>query len=235
MLKSNLSIQVHPGPEQGEYGPSKAELWCILEAEEGAGVYLGLKEGVEPLDFLEGKKEPTDLLNFVPVQAGDIFEVPPGIMHAIGAGVLLLELQESSESTYRVYDWNRRDEDGQERPLHLKESMELCDWEGLRGEKLVQQLSCKTGLFTFNGFHAQFFTDSILKLASGEVQGVTVLEGSVQLGELTVKQGESVLIPAACAPLSLRGEDAFFMVVMAQDLHFTGGSVEETVFEDYLS
>lgn len=138
----NLSIQIHPDYDdqnlkENECG--KYESWLILEAKEGAGIYLDFKPGVtkaEIQDCITKNNDLSQLLNFIPVEQGDYFDIPPGTAHAIGAGITLLEPQRvlfgKSGVTYRFWDWNRRyNEHGQEtlqgkkRDLHVKESLGL--------------------------------------------------------------------------------------------------------------
>lgn len=126
--KEPLSVQVHPNDELAkklEGGRGKTECWYILSAKDGAFLYLGFKEGVKKEDFVAAIENGTaqELLNRVPVKAGDFFFVPSGTVHAIGKGILIAELQQSCDTTYRVYDYNRRDKDGKLRPLHIEKAM----------------------------------------------------------------------------------------------------------------
>ncbi|MBT7461479.1 MAG: class I mannose-6-phosphate isomerase, partial [Waddliaceae bacterium] len=113
--RKNLSVQVHPKDGDFVDKPSKTEAWYILAAEEGAGIYLGLKEGVTKEEFEECMRSGEDVsvfLNFVEVHPGDVYFIPAGTLHAIGSGITLLEVQETSESTFRAYDWGRLQDDG---------------------------------------------------------------------------------------------------------------------------
>lgn len=130
-----LSIQVHPGDvyaRKHENSSGKTECWIILEAEAGAGIYLGLKEGISRSDLekaLADKKQINDLLNFYLVSPGDFFFVPAGSIHAIGKNITLAEVQQNSGITYRVWDWNRVDEKGQPRELHVSKSLDVINFE----------------------------------------------------------------------------------------------------------
>lgn len=121
--KIDLSIQVHPkGKNQIGEGIGKDEFWYILDADENSGVYLGLKKGVKREEFIQAinsKGAVDKLLNFVPVKKGDCIFVPGGLVHAIGKGIFLAEIQQNSGITYRLWDWNRVDEKGQKRTLHI--------------------------------------------------------------------------------------------------------------------
>ena len=130
----DLSIQVHPGDEYArlhENSLGKTECWFILAAVEGCGIYLGLKEGVDKLTLeqaLRDKEDISQLLNFIPVKKGDFFFVPAGTIHAIGRGITLAEVQQSSGITYRVWDWNRVDDQGQSRELHVKKALDVINF-----------------------------------------------------------------------------------------------------------
>ena len=129
-----LSVQVHPDDdyaqahEGNELG--KSEMWVVLQAEPGAAVILGVKEGTTPEKFgqaiSEGKLEP--YLHHIPVKAGDVVCVPSGSLHAILAGLLIAEIQQNSNTTYRVYDWNRL-QDGKPRPLHVEKALDVINFD----------------------------------------------------------------------------------------------------------
>ena len=124
--KQKLSVQVHPDDDcaaaNGERDTGKNEMWYILDADEGAEIVYGLKEGVSVSDFLDAAKDGKgdSLLNFVPVKAGDCFYIPAGLVHGIGGGILLAEIQQNSDLTYRLYDYGRRDKNGKLRELHTE-------------------------------------------------------------------------------------------------------------------
>lgn len=127
----NLSVQVHPDDDFAkahENSSGKTECWIILGAEKGAGIYLGMKPGVTKEEFEKGiltGEEMNRYLVFHEVEVGDFFFVPAGAIHAIGTGVLLAEVQQSSGITYRVWDWNRLDDKGNSRELHIEKAMKV--------------------------------------------------------------------------------------------------------------
>ena len=136
----DLSVQVHPDDEMaarlhGSYG--KNEAWYIMQADPGAALYLGFREGVTEIDYLqklsEGRLE--DILRRVPVKGGEMFYIPAGTVHAIGKGILLAEVQQTSDITYRIYDWNRPGLDGKPRPLHTDRAREAIRFD-LRPERV---------------------------------------------------------------------------------------------------
>ncbi len=125
-----LSVQVHPDDAyalEHENDLGKTEMWVVLDAEPGAELILGFRPDVEPELFAQavatGRAD--DWLHRVPVETGDVFFLLPGTIHAIGPGILLTEIQQSSDITYRVYDWNRGADD---RPLHLSHALEVLDF-----------------------------------------------------------------------------------------------------------
>lgn len=127
--KEALSVQVHPDDAYGEKHAGelgKTECWYIIDADPGAEIIYGhhAKTREQLAEMIE-KKEWAALFTHVPVKAGDFFYVPAGTIHAIGAGVLILETQQSSDTTYRVYDYDRKDAEGKLRELHLKESIDV--------------------------------------------------------------------------------------------------------------
>lgn len=128
--KENLSVQVHPDDAYahahgGDNG--KTEMWYVLDAAPGAGIYCGLEEDTDPAAFLRAVGDGTveKLLHFIPVRPGDCYLIPAGTVHAIGAGCLVCEIQQNSNVTYRVYDYGRRGIDGKPRELHLGAAMDV--------------------------------------------------------------------------------------------------------------
>ena len=134
-----LSVQVHPDDSYarehaGEQG--KTELWIILHAEPGAELIYGLKAGVDRQQLsqaaADGAIEP--LLHRVPVRAGDAVYLPAGTVHALGPGTIIAEIQQNSDTTYRLYDWGRTGSDGAARPLHIRQALDVIDWRMIEPE-----------------------------------------------------------------------------------------------------
>ncbi|MEO6872180.1 MAG: type I phosphomannose isomerase catalytic subunit, partial [Chthoniobacterales bacterium] len=140
--RETLSLQVHPTAEVAAElgGESKTETWYVASAEPGAGLFVGLKAGATRDGFERALHEGTviDLLHRLDVKAGDALLVPSGRLHAIGAGNLIVEIQQNSDTTYRVFDWDRPGTDGQPRKLHLAEAMRAIDF-GDFEPRLVRQ------------------------------------------------------------------------------------------------
>ncbi|MCQ2427151.1 MAG: class I mannose-6-phosphate isomerase [Clostridia bacterium] len=129
--EKRLSVQVHPDDdyafrnENGQKG--KTECWIVIDAEPGAKLVFGLKEEMSAEDIIASAADGTieEKLNFIPVVAGDVIPVPAGTVHAIGAGILLAEIQQNSNLTYRLYDWGRLGKDGKPRELHAKKAADV--------------------------------------------------------------------------------------------------------------
>ncbi len=129
----NLSVQVHPNDEYArrvENDNGKTEMWYIVDADEGAGIYCGFKRTAEKAEFLAKVQDGTveELLNFIPVKKGDCFLIEAGTVHAIGAGCVICEVQQNSNTTYRVYDYNRRGADGKLRELHIDKAIDVINF-----------------------------------------------------------------------------------------------------------
>ncbi len=128
-----LSVQVHPSDEyaqKNEGDNGKTEMWYIVQADEGAGIYCGFQRDTTKEEFLTKVQDGTveELLNFIPVKKGDCFLIEAGTVHAIGAGCVICEVQQSSNVTYRVYDYNRRGVDGKLRPLHVDKAVDVINF-----------------------------------------------------------------------------------------------------------
>lgn len=131
--KEALSIQLHPNDalaksRHNSFG--KTEMWYVMQADKKANLQVGFKEAVDREFYLENIENKTlvDILNFDEVSKGDVYFIPTGRIHAIGAGVLLAEIQQTSDITYRIYDWDRKGTDGNYRELHTKEALEAIDF-----------------------------------------------------------------------------------------------------------
>lgn len=217
--KGSLSVQVHPDDayaREHENKLGKTEAWVILQAQEGAGILYGLRDGVT-LDRLrsglESGEDIEPLIDRVSVQPGDVFYMPAGMVHAIGGGILLYEIQQSSDVTYRLWDFNRTNAAGEKRPLHIRQSLDVIRPE-LRGQRAVLpaegenrmvrlldvpafqlDCACVSGSLTLPAREDSFRILTALAALSLSWEG-----GTMALGE-----GESVLLPAACPALCLMG------------------------------
>lgn len=207
-----LSVQVHPNSQYAakkKGARSKTEAWIILQAEKGAGLYLGLREKVTRAQFeraLRGGEDVSVFLNFVEAKSGDAFFIPAGTPHAIGAGLLLIEFQETSETTYRYYDWGRKDETGRPRELHIDDALASTNWDTLRGDKFLESIRRNTGPCLIN--EPEFVVNKI-DMAAGQylefstqdkMHGLTIVEGEVVVrhgsDEALASKYQSVIVPA---------------------------------------
>ncbi len=197
--QDRLSVQVHPTPDvAGElHGESKTEAWFIAEAETGADLFVGLSKGVTRESFREALEEGrvADAIHRIPVRTGDSIFIPSGRIHAIGAGNVIVEVQQSSDTTYRVFDWNRVGLDGRPRTLHVEESMKSIDFSDI-----------EPGLGGFNGnviAECEFFRVEKIYVESqidacqaGEFAIFTVVTGRVRCGHCEYKAGDFFMVPA---------------------------------------
>ncbi|NLC32993.1 MAG: mannose-6-phosphate isomerase [Clostridiales bacterium] len=131
--KENLSVQVHPNDiyaQKNENKLGKTEAWVILDARSDSKLVYGIKDGVTASmlgEAAQSGRALEDMLNYVNVSKGDVFYIPAGTVHAIGEGIVLYEIQQSSDITYRFYDWDRRDEYGNKRPLHTRQALDVVN------------------------------------------------------------------------------------------------------------
>lgn len=204
----NLSVQVHPDDayarrEEGDNG--KTEIWYIISADEGAGIYCGFKRNTSREEFLAKLADGTveELLNFIPVAAGDCYLVKAGTVHAIGAGCFICEVQESSNVTYRVYDYNRRDAAGNARPLHIDKAMDVINFGAFRDETggggYVRTQGGKMRLLTECEYFRvrELVLDGTFECGSeGSFLAFNAIEGSGVMGGYPFKAGDSFFVPA---------------------------------------
>lgn len=225
--KDVLSIQVHPDDEyalkhENQYG--KNEMWYILEAEPGASIYYGVNETITKDDFRKAIEEDEilDVLNRVEVKPGDVIYVKAGTIHAIGKGIVLCEIQQNSNVTYRVYDFNRKDKDGQTRELHIEPSIEVSNLNkqevdfSAQGEKVVLDEATKQILVKSEYFITENYTlDGTVSFEVDETSFVALicLDGKITVNqEITLNKGESLFIDANTGLVSVDGKGDFLHV-----------------------
>jgi len=193
-----LSLQVHPPAfiAKALGGEPKSEMWYIVRTETGE-LYAGLKKGVKPDDFKRALDTGTvaDCVHRLHVREDDFIYIPSGRLHAIGRGNLIFEIQQNSDTTYRVFDWNRTGLDGQPRALHLEESLRSILWNDVepspgvaRGEQLVQN----------EFFHVDRWSIDQPRPALDAAESFAifgVLEGTVRCGEMCIPPGGFFLVP----------------------------------------
>jgi mannose-6-phosphate isomerase len=200
-----LSVQVHPDRatcERMGKGDPKAECWYIIHARRGSVIYKGLQPGVTREKFAHAIKEGTveRMLNKVTVKAGECHYLPAGTAHAIGPGLLIAEIQTPSDTTYRVFDWNRVDKNGQARPLHIEEALASIHFDAsgdnLSVSTVGQLVDCE--YFRVNKGH-QMRNCEVL-LSPGQMKTIIILSGygTIVGGPEAVefKAGDTMLVPA---------------------------------------
>lgn len=212
-----LSVQVHPDDAYGLQMASpdlgKTEAWYIIDAEPGSVLYAGLKPSVSRKDLADaieaGKTE--ECLNAIYPQAGDCIFIPAGTVHALGAGLLVAEIQQASDCTFRLYDWNRVDAVGKSRPLHIDQALEVIDFE----QAPIERVSARhvphrntQELVDCDKFRlVRFDRPSRYALDLPTCRIVTVPKGTATIetshGSIELRAGDSALIPQACAQASL--------------------------------
>lgn len=193
----NLSVQVHPTDAYAKAnggGVGKTECWLVLDAAPGAGLYLGFEPGTTREAFFESVQKGEDLtryLTFHRVGPGDFFWVPAGTVHAIGKNVFLAEVQQCSGVTYRVWDWNRTDDSGKPRPLHVKEAFDVLNFDPRFNAELLHMQS-KNGTSTSKilARHPDFQVEMLvlrpetsaeLKSLNGRPIGLLGLQGELEV------------------------------------------------------
>ncbi len=198
--KDNLSIQVHPSDEyalenEGEFG--KTEMWYILDAEPDAFLYYGFKEEISKDEFVERIENNTllEVLNAVKVNKGDVFFIPAGTLHAIGKGIVIAEVQQNSNLTYRVYDYGRIDKNGNTRELHVEKAVEVTD---LTPPK---QLDFGNHLAKCEYFTVDVVEDDFIGVCEeNSFVSILVLDGKGKINCkyecLSIQKGDSLFLPA---------------------------------------
>lgn len=212
--KSPLSIQVHPddeyaGVNEGQHG--KTEMWYVLDAEEDAYLYQGFRKEISKEEFEKRISDNTleEVLNKEHVQKGDVLLITPGTLHAIGGGILLAEVQQSSNVTYRIYDYGRVGADGKTRPLHIRQALDVT-----RLEKPQKYVSGDGYLLSCDYFvvsHEIIRPGAIYKGDADERSfgSVIVLEGKavITCGEeqLDIRKGDSLFVTAGSGEFTIEG------------------------------
>lgn len=202
-----LSVQVHPPASKAEalQGEPKTEMWYVAAVEPDADLFVGLKKGTTQGDFEAALSEGqvADLLHRLSCQAGDCIFIPSGRVHAIGAGNVIVEVQQNSDTTYRVFDWNRLGLDGKPRQMHVAESMESIDFDDFEpsfqnrepGEPLVECSWFKVEELTPDG--------PIEAAPAGDFALIVALSGALECAGQTYPPGAFFLVPATLADRTL--------------------------------
>ncbi|MFZ2146798.1 MAG: type I phosphomannose isomerase catalytic subunit [Sedimentisphaerales bacterium] len=218
-----LSVQVHPDPQtcrrMGK-GEPKTECWYIISAAPGAVIYKGLKKGVTKKQFAEAieKGNVADLLAKVTVKAGECHFLPAGTAHAIGPGLLIAEIQMPSDTTYRVFDWNRIDDSGKPRELHIEEALESIHFNASADNLSVTTLGRLVDCEYFKVDKGRQGKDCELLLSPGQIKTLIIIIGcGTILGAgaepVEFKAGDTLLVPAAYEGAMLFDDDTQYLTV----------------------
>ena len=222
--RQDLSIQVHPTDEiahrQGKER-GKTEMWYALESAPGAQLYNGLKQQITPEQYKEMVENDTitDALARYEVQEGDVFFIPAGRIHAIGAGCMVAEIQQTSDVTYRIYDFKRKDKNGNYRELHTKEAAESIDYNVLPDYRTVYQPTKNEGVQVVS---CPYFTTAVYDLTEPMTLDYSELDSFVILiavkgdgklicnsQETSFRMGDTVLFPATTDEVKVEGTVKF--------------------------
>ena len=222
----DLSVQVHPDDEYAgrvENSLGKTEMWYIVDAEEGAKLEYGLKEGVTPEIFAALVREGRigEAIDYIPVKAGESYFIPAGMLHAIGGGIIIAEIQQNADLTYRVYDYDRRGADGSLRELHVDKALDVTrvytedevnavrfakgkHMNGIKGESLL----AASEFFTVRKYEVSerikcvADNESFVSLLCVKGQGTIIFEDE----SYPIGQGDSYFLPAGMGEYSLDGD-----------------------------
>lgn len=230
--RENLSVQVHPDDayaareENGQAG--KTEMWYVVDAEPGAKLVFGLNRETsrEELRASIGRGTLEQYLNYVPVRRDDIFFIPSGTIHAIGRGVIIAEIQQNSNLTYRLYDYGRLGKDGRPRQLHVEKALAVADLSGSQDvRQQLRLLRYRPGFAQESLSRCRYFAvDRCLLNADGiavkplpeSFRVLLCLEGAGEMQEagerLPFRKGDTLFIPATASELTLSGRAEFLLV-----------------------
>ena len=227
--RQDLSVQVHPDDKLAQRRhkcPGKTEMWYVVKADVGAKIYSGLKESITPEDYerlataepVNGHSPMQDVIATHEAHQGDLYFLPAGRLHAIGAGNFLVEIQQTSDITYRVYDFGRKDAHGNPRELHIEQAKEAIDYQ-VWPEYRTSYDSTKPNselircpYFTVHRVVVQVAAEVDLHTDSFVV--VVCLWGEANINGIRVKQGETLLVPASENVLYIFGNATFLTATM---------------------
>jgi mannose-6-phosphate isomerase len=220
--REKLSVQVHPPPAKAAElgGEPKTEMWYVADADPGAELFAGLKRGVTREEFEQRIQDGTvaDCVQCLPVEKGDALFLPSGRIHALGAGLVIFEIQQNSDTTYRVFDWNRTGLDGKPRQLHVAESLASINFDDFEPRLIKSQYSRNAVLKVrflvddplFRVDACQVKRSQRFHLRSERVQILAVLRGRLAVGDgdgkLALGPGQFALLPAGAGRVTMTAE-----------------------------
>ena len=223
--KDNLSVQVHPDNEYAarvEHEFGKTEMWYVLDAAPGATLIYGFKNKIGKEEFKQAIESNTllDVLNVVEVKKGDMFFIEAGTVHAIGKGALIAEIQQNSNSTYRVYDYGRLGKDGKPRELHIQKAIDVSKTEPAKygtkpfGKKEeisggARQMLTECPLFSV--YNYELCGKVELNANEESFNHILVVDGSGKIGGREFKKGDSFFVPANYGNYEIDGNGEFIL------------------------
>lgn len=229
--REDLSLQVHPNEEiarQRHHASGKSEMWYVVDAEAGAHIRSGFRTPLAPEKYAEAVKDGSilEMVADYRVEAGDLFYIPAGRIHTIGAGTLLVEIQQSSSITYRIFDYNRTGLDGRPRELHTEWAREALDFSVEEEYRTPYQPATNRAVPLI---HCPHFTTNLFDLTTPQLLDldwidsfvvVICTEGSGTLTDhkgrtMTIKQGETVLVEASVKCLTMTPEQDKLKLITA--------------------
>lgn len=216
----DLSVQVHPddemaGKKHNKFG--KTEMWYVVDADNGAVLNCGFNVNTDRNELRKAIDENKllDILNFVSVNKGDTFFIPAGTVHAIGKGMLIAEIQQTSDVTYRLFDFNRKDADGNYRELHIEDSLDAINYQSANNQKIVPSLTAETEVLV----SSRYFKTNLINISStlkrdiGSLDSFVIyicVDGVAEISYngllIELKKGEVVLMPAECKQYTLSSD-----------------------------
>lgn len=207
-----LSVQVHPSDDyalanEGQFG--KTEMWYVVEADEGAGLYMGLERECDSDEFARAVADGSveKLLSFKKVKRGDVYFIPSGTIHAIGAGTVIFEIQQNSTLTYRLYDYMRRDKDGNLRELHVDKAMKVSLLEPYKETEFDandESLIGKCEYFETRKYQLNF-TKISFNVENDSFLSITCVDGKGTIEGEKMSLGDTFFIPAGSGEITVEG------------------------------
>lgn len=201
--RDDLSVQVHPSDDyalnnEGSFG--KSEMWYIIDSDEGSGLYIGLNNNYTKEEIEEKLQKGTiiDALNFYKVKPGDSFIINPGTIHAIGKGVRIIEIQQNSNLTYRLFDFFRKDKDGKFRELHIEKALKVIDFNKYSTEKVDNSYLANNQYFKVK--KVEIDGEITLSANEGSFISFTFVEGEGKVDNYQFKKFDTFFLPykASC-------------------------------------
>ena len=216
--QDDLSIQVHPDDalaKERHNSFGKTEMWYVIDSDKDAELISGFNKTIDKETYLSKLEngEITDILNSEKAESGDVFFIPVGRVHAIKSGILLAEIQQTSDITYRIYDWDRVDDNGNGRELHTEHALDALDFKKYDNYKTEYNIVKNERILLEKSLYFEtnlFELDSNKKLNYSDLDSFVIymiMDGEVNIkfeeGEINAKKGETVLIPASITDIEL--------------------------------